>query len=98
MQNDSPPSPHDCPVCKQPMIPHEIKGVSLELCNEHGTWLPDEQLAEIVMRVQKEAKAQNSKARRRVRRLIRRRRAEREMNANKGGNLAFAVLFSGLFS
>jgi len=97
MQND-PERPHVCPACQQPMIPHEVKGIALEICNEHGTWLPGDQLGQIVTRVQKEAQSQKSRTKRLTRRLIQRRRKEREGASRSKQTSLVGALFSVIFS
>ncbi|MDF1800323.1 MAG: zf-TFIIB domain-containing protein [Planctomycetota bacterium] len=70
--------PLTCPSCGEALIRHELAGIALATCNDHGRWLSHPEMNRLVEALSMEAKQTTSKARRRVRRLIRTRRARRE--------------------
>lgn len=83
-------NPLTCPACGEALIRHELAGIALATCNDHGRWLSHTEMDRLADALSKEAKQTTSSARRRVRRLIRRRRERREAaNRQRSGLNAF---------
>ena len=77
------------------MIQHEVQGLALQLCNDHGHWLPAGALAEVVRRVQAEVRGASQRKRRSRKRSVRRQKQQRKAVATPMG-VALEVLLGGL--
>lgn len=50
-----------CPTCQDPLEQRQFHRISLDVCNEHGTWFDAFELAHVVERLQKPASAAEEK-------------------------------------
>ena len=72
-----------CPTCGYALIPHEVAGVSMLLCNDHGRLFAADQLEQLLAGIEAETRASDEEAQDRVATLIRERREAREREANR---------------
>ena len=48
----------ECPICKQSMHPKQVKGIEIDICDEHGVFLDRGELEKLANEFKKEGFAE----------------------------------------